>query len=521
MESSAIDRINLPLPHRNVRLSSGPAGDSSDRAVSDQTELSGSSSSVDSDRYICHMREKAQHRVAPLDTDSLIGLGVGSVGAVGSELSGVGTYIHEGAHKLAVEKLYDGSHISVQIDAFDNIKKFIETPSLENLGNIMSANDVGKDGAAGVTTYDYGKGPSALGEKLSPNGRQAVISAAGSISTLIPDLAGFAVGMKLRKKHPVLGYSLMSLAGVHHFANSMYPLSAALSGPKSAGHDWAKFAQATGIPAVLTGVIFAVSLPALGAVMYFSEKHREEKARNHQALASLIARGRISTGEVEQRMEKFPGKKDIVLLEEKIDKKLEDGTRENIDPSEMKKLTHKLSRSYCEFGESLIEEYKELVEEEKKRLPETSGEAVMSIMAESLKSLKESFKTDPLGASLDSAGIAGGITVAGKAAYDAVQAVVPTLPSLAEGIAGRVLSTMVPGLGLLFTANAVYKATQAFKNPEVSGIDKVAAGSMALFTGVSAAGSAIPALGFPMTIAGLIGMGGTQLGQWIAHKIAD
>lgn len=521
MSSPAIDGNNL-MPSRAVTVrTEKPQREGGDHAVSDQVELTGSSS-ADSGLFIDRMREEAQSRVAPLDTDFMKGLGAGCVGALGSELSGIGTYIHEGAHRLAVEKLYDGAHVTVQIDSFDNIKKFMDSPSLENLGNVLSANDVGKDGAAGVTHYDYGKGPSELGGKLSPDARQAVISAAGSISTLIPDMAGFAVGMKLRKKHPVLGYTMMSLTGIHHFANSMYPLSAVLPGPKSAGHDWAKFANATGIPAIVTGAVFALSLPAMGAAMYFSEKHREEKTRNHEALASLIARGAIPAEEVERRLEEFPGKKEMMALEAKLEGKLREGTSESADRKEIKKIADRLSRKYCEFGETLIDEHRELVKEEKKRLPDTSGEAVANIMASSLGSLKESFKEDPVGTSLDTAGFAGGIALAGKAAYEAVQAAAPqALPSLAQGLAGRVLSTLVPGLGLLFTANATYKAVQAFRSPDVSGIDKVAAGSMALFSAVTAAGSALPALGFPLSMAGLIGMGGTQLGRWIAHKVSD
>jgi hypothetical protein len=458
-----------------------------------------------------------------MEDNILKGLMGGTAGVMAYEYSGLGTLLHEEAHKVMVEKLYHDAAATVQIDALDNIRSFMDKPSLENLGHILSGFDINKDGAAGVTQYTYGDGPTALGEKMSPNARTALISAAGSVSTLIPDLIGFAAGMKLRKTHPILGYSLMAMTGVHHFANAMYPLGAVLPGPKSPGHDWAKFASATGIHPAITGALFAVTLPAVGAGIYWLEKRNEEKLRDHEALTRLISRGAIPRERLDVLFETYPQSEELKALEDEMQKGIcQASSLKDPHDASLKALSKKLRKEYYHFGDYLINKNRAAVDEEKKAVPKPQAPGLGSLVRESIAQTREDFKKDRPGTILNGASLVSGLTLYGANVVNTVHAVSPdTLPAIAGTTAGKVLGTLVPLMGVVFTAGSAYRAARTMKDPEASRIDKVAACSSTFFTGLAAAGSAVPALGLPVTLAGLAGLGVTALGRKIAEKLSE
>jgi hypothetical protein len=191
----------------------------------------------------------------------------------------------------------------------------------------------------------------------------------------IPALLGFATGFKMRKNHPFTGYSLMVASGFQHLSNSIYPISAAMSGPKSAGHDWNIFAKATGIPPVVTASIFALTLPAIAGGLYMMEQHCEEKAHSHLALASLIAKGKIPASELTGIFENYDGKNEILSVEDRLSSLLnrKDADKDENFKKDFKKITGELARKYYGFGEYLITKYKDKVQEEKKNIPRSSG----------------------------------------------------------------------------------------------------------------------------------------------------
>lgn len=490
------------------------------------SELNVGSSSVAS--YISHAGSIAGKTAPSAKGDmnaEIKGLLTGTGVVTGIELSGIETYVHESAHEALVKSFYNNSGVTVQIDSFDNIRNFINEPTAGNLGKALSMYDVNQDGASGVTHYSYGDGPSHLGEKLGASGRQAAISAAGCMSTLIPDMIGFAAGFKLRKKHPILGYSLMTVSGIHHLANSSYPISAAFPGPKSAGHDWVSFAKATGVHPAITASVFALSLPALAAGMYWLERRSEEKARDHEAMAHLVARGAIPGERLEECFEKYGRREKIEGLENELTQLLKRG--ENKEPSgdfknEFRKLSKKLSAEYFKFDEALIDEFRDRVDEEKKSLPKAAPSNMKEAFQSILAGIKESYREDRVGTVLSGAGIAGGLAVAVKSGFDVVEVVAPgSVPEVAGALGGKILSALVPCLGIALTAGAAYKAGKIIRDPNASKIDKVSSGVMALSTGLVAAGSIIPGLGFPLTVAGFSTMAGTALARWIAHKVTD
>ncbi|MDQ7825564.1 MAG: hypothetical protein RDV48_22380 [Candidatus Eremiobacteraeota bacterium] len=491
-----------------------------ERSEQDKIELSGG----ESQGYREHMKSppptagKGNAEINAID-DRMKGGIAGTVAVLGYEMSGAGTYIHETAHKQMVEHLYRNAQVTVQVDGLDNLKSFFKEPTAANLGHIFSGYDANKDGAAGVTHYTYGDGPSELGTKLGPNGSRAAISAAGCVSTLIPDIAAFAAGFKLRKEHPVAGYTLMTLSGVHHFANSMYPIDAVLPGPKSPGHDWVSFSQATGIHPALTGAVFALSLPALGVGMYMLEKRREEKAKDHEALAHLIASGALPRETLDARLEAYPRKDKIDKLEGELHSLVtrKDSLAEKGFNKEFHSLQRKLEKEYERFSGGLIDEFRNRVDEEKTRMNEKKDTPLAKVLSDSLVMVKDAYQKDKVGTLLEGAGLAGGLFIAGKSVADAVKVfALNSAPATS-----KVLSALVPGLGVVFTAGAAYKAAKIIKNPQVSLIDKAAAASSAFFTGLTAAASLIPGAGLPLSLAGIAGLVGTSLGRWVAHKVSD
>jgi hypothetical protein len=436
---------------------------------------------------------------------------------LGYELSGIETYIHESAHELMVKNLYKNPQTSIQIDGIDNIKNFVKDPSLNNFKKVVTMYDANQDKAAGVTKFSYGEGPSELGGHFSQNGRTALTAAAGSLSTEIPAIFGFIAGFKMRKEHPFIGYSLMTATGLQHVSNSYYPISAVISGPKRPGHDWANFAKATGIHPAVTASVFALSLPAIAGGMYMWEKHSKEKEKDHQALAGLIAKGKIPKEELTEYFESYPKKEEIEVLENKLNDlfKRKIGDADDGFKKEFKKVKEELAGKYYKYSEYLIEKFPHEIEEEKKNLPADKKFSIEDV----INDIKTSYKKDKLGTVLAGTGITGGIAFGLKASFDIIKAMGagPVATAVAE-TAGNAIGAVIPALGIAAAAGAAYEAIKTIKNPEASKIDKITAAGIATFSGIAAAASLIPPFQLPLMIVGIAGMGGTILGRWIASK---
>ncbi|MCL5036495.1 MAG: hypothetical protein M1269_05170 [Chloroflexi bacterium] len=527
-----MDKINKPgmeqkIPDLKPDLPQGvPADADKQPAVEDKVEISRNARKAR--QYISDKEYKYTIEHYGPEKDNVPKQIAGGVAGFGaeyiSEAGGFSTYVHEQGHALTLKALYENADPRVQVDGIENIQNFLKDPSKENLSRVLSAYDTHQDGAAGYTTLSA-DGPNALGKKLGDNGSMAAISAAGCLATEIPALAGFGAGFAIRKKHPALGYLLMTMGAVHHLSNSLYPISAAFMSAeeiaKPSGHDWASFARETGISPVVTAAVFSLSLPALGAALYFNEKHHENQVKDRLALGRLINDGKITEQQINTTMENYKGKDKITELEDRMhalynaphvegDKKFE---------KEVGKLVDKLGREYDKFSDELIGQNKDLVKEERKNIDEPVKFNFKSTIADTAKDIQLSYNKDKTGTILKGAGIGAGIAATASVGLKGLAAAVPKLAPGLIGTGARVAGSLVPGLGVLGAAGAIYQAGKTIGNPDASKIDKASAVSLAAFAGIGAAGLCIPGLGLPLAVVSIVGTLGTLGAKWLAHKI--
>ena len=446
------------------------------------------------------------------------GMVAGCVAEYGIAATGASTYLHENAHATMVNTFYKDPTVTVQVDGIDNLKAMVDNPSWENLGKILAASDSNNDGAAGVTRYSYGEGLNEKGQALGKENVHAIISAAGCVSEEIPLLMGFAAGFKLRKKAPVLGYTLMTMASIHHLATSSYPFGAITTTlAERPGHDWAKFAEMTGIPPVITAVAFAATLPALGAAMWFSEKKNEEKMKDRVAVGNLIRKGDITPKELMRAFAKYKKRDGMKKAEAELMKLIEtpiDKSNEKKMGKKINKAMAKVRKEYDKFSDSLATRYRSKVDAEKKNLPKPKSFSLKQAPGKFKEGVKRSWKTDKVGTSLALGTLAGGGVVTAKAISDAA-AVAGSTAGIA---ASSALSSLIPGVSLVGTAAATYRAGKVLKNPNASKLDKATAVSTAAFSGLCSAGMLIPGLGAPLVLTGIAGILGTHAVKALVNK---
>ncbi len=447
---------------------------------------------------------------------ALVGIGV----ELGIAVTGANAELHEHAHGFMVEHFYQNPSVDIQVDGTDNLKNLIKEPSIENLGRVLSGYDANQDGAAGVTRYTYGEGLNEAGKKLGENTVHTLIAAAGSISEEIPALMGFAAGFKLRKKHPVMGYALMTVAGVHHLATASYPFSAlTTTTAQRPGHDWAKFAELTGIPPIITALAFGATMPLLGVAMWMGEKKAEEKIKDRLAVGNLIRNGEITTRELTRVFANYAGSEKLKKAESKL-MELLDAPVSDADKNKMhvklRRAVNSVRREYDSFGDALAKRFRAKVDEEKKHLSGPGKTTMKQFTANLKNNVKESWNKDKIGTTLTTGSLAGAGIVAAKSLTDATAIATGSTAALA---ASSTLSYLIPGVSLLGTAAATYRAGKLLQNPNAGKLDKAAAVSTAAFSGLCSAGMLIPGLGAPIVLTGIAGMLGTYAVKALAKKL--
>lgn len=460
--------------------------------------------------------------VKDLEKDAPIGALMGCGVEYASATTGATTLLHEHAHGFMVNHLYEKPFVDIQVDGIDNLKNLISQPSVENLGRLLSGYDANQDGGAGMTRFTFGEGLNETGQTLGANTSRALVSAAGSISEEIPSLMGFAAGFKLRKKHPVMGYTLMTAAGIQHLSASSYTISAVTpSIAKLPGHDWAKFAELTGIPPLATAIAFTATMPLLGAAMWFGEKRAEEKVKDRLAVGNLVRRGDITPRELARAFTKYGNKEKLKKAEDSLMELLNtprnETDKKQID-KKLKKAVENVRREYGSFGDFLAKSNRAKVDEEKKHLS-GPGKSTMSNFTSNLKdSVKESWKADKVGAALTTGTLAGAGIVVGKSLAKLAFAMTGS-PAALSTIS--TLSSLLPGVSLVGTAAATYRAGKALNNPNAGKMDKTAAVSTAVFSGLCTAGMMIPGAGAPLVIAGVAGILGTYAVKALVNKMGS
>ena len=170
-------------------------------------------------------------------------------GALASAAGTAGPSIaaHEIGHVVAANAVYQGANPSFEVTPFQG----------------------------GVTRYTAGP-LTELGQKLGPNGAQALVAGAGTLVDATSAAVSFAVGYKIRKEHPVLGPALMGYGGLT-MVNSMLYAGTALSGSLPAlakqGNDFAALATSIGLPPVVSIALLGAMLPAEYLILRQLEKH--------------------------------------------------------------------------------------------------------------------------------------------------------------------------------------------------------------------------------------------------------
>jgi hypothetical protein len=528
MEASKVGnetRIQVPsspgvIPKKDEEQSSAPA--------QDRLELSGGDYSQarrfrDSRNVYTEEMNYLKKYEAVKPGRDFFGVGAGLIGGVAAQAAGTETFIHESAHKAAIQKMYDGASVEIQIDSFENIGAYLKDPSSSNFTKVITMYDTHEDGAAGYAAYDYGKGPSELGRKLGPEKSDALISAAGCVATEIPALAGFAAGFKLRKSHPVLGYALMTVSTVTHLNNSLYVGSAlAPSMASMPGHDWASFSKSTGINPALTTAVFAASLPALGVAMYMVERHGQEKAKERLAVTRLVAEGGIDVEELKDALGEYRKADRLNAAEDRLADVLKNqagsSDRESCE-KEIRKASMALQKEYNGFSDFLADRFPARVKEEKELLPEPGDLSVKECLSLMKQDLRKSWEKDKAGTALSVGSKAGVAALAGSSAAGILRQVAPAAVPVLGGVAGKVLGAVVPGAGLIMGANSIYQAGKAVKDPNLPAFDKAMAVSSAAFSSLGAASLLVPGLGIPLAIVSIGGLIGTEAVRWIGHKV--
>lgn len=173
---------------------------------------------------------------------SLVGGGASSL--VGG-FTGISIYPHEAGHAAAVNLLFKNAR--PDIDIFP--------------------------GRGGVTRWDPRGGLTPLGERFGFEGSRAIVSGAGAIVDTAIAMTTFAAGYALRKKHPMVGRTMMGYAAMTMLNDVIYAASA-LGTAVARGNDFASLATFAGIHPLVSVAVLAAVLPAEYLVLRAIEKAR-------------------------------------------------------------------------------------------------------------------------------------------------------------------------------------------------------------------------------------------------------
>ncbi|MBI2266105.1 MAG: hypothetical protein HYU64_13175 [Armatimonadetes bacterium] len=457
------------------------------------------------------LKDKKVEEQSAKDVSWMPGLGLGSALTYAETATGLETALHESGHLLTAEALYRELSGSVQVDGFENLSQLAKRPSTTNLTHFLLAHDARQDGASGYFSYTAGE-PSALGRIVGARGREALVAVSGPAIAEGAQMAAFAIGFKLRKKHPILGYTLMASAAMNHVSNSLYPINAAMSAGKPAGetsgNDFLQFSRATGIPPALTAAVFAVSLPALGAALFWMERQKEEDRDDRIALAGLLSKGKVPDETLDKLVDAYPRKENLLRLERRLGELLKTPLPkpDRAYKDEILLTTRKLGKEYVILARHLVVSLRPQVDEEKKEQGFAKKPlSLKGIFKDVSEEIAKEYKRDKVGTILSTSATAATLALVTKNTADAVLNVAGgssggTLPPLSKVLA--------PAVGVLAAAATGYRAYQAFKDPGATTADKAGAAAVAGFASIGALGTVVPGWGVPL---GLVSLGGILL----------
>jgi hypothetical protein len=451
---------------------------------------------------------------------------------------GPNVVVHEYGHLYADRLMYNDCRGFVQADSVENLEAFLQKPSADSFKKLMLEYDINGNGNRGYYMPMERGEASGIGKNLTAAQREVVVDAAGSIAECIPSFAAFTSGFMLRKKHPLMGYTLMTFGLVSHMRSSLYPLAAVIPGVQAlGGSDWVCISKNSGVNPAIPAALYAASLPLLALGLYSIEKIREGRSKDRIALANLIGNQGITADELQKAFDQYSDKCRLSAAEEKAfealnavscksDKSVSAGAG---------KAGELLEKEYGRFSDYLIGKYRDRVDAElpnvEKELPKMSISGMLSGSAESVKA---SWRNDKAGTALGAGSMAASAAVLGastlSAAGDmvcAAKGITPeafpelsTFISGATGSLGRVLAVALPIAGVAGLASTCYSAGKVLRDRSASDADKVASVASTVFAGIGTAGLFIPAFGLPLILTGIAGQVGTWAGKAIYDRIA-
>lgn len=214
------------------------------------------------------------------------------------------------------------------------------------------------------------------------------------------------------------------------------------------------------------------------------------------ALSNLIFSGQIPKENLIRDFGNYKNKEKIKQIEDKIYQLL--STKEK-NTKELEKLMNNLAKEYEKFVQFLIQKYKPLIEEEKKKFSNMKVNIENKVNVESLSDvdkgkMEKAFKTTSL------------VSIIANSLNQALKIIFPTI---LFSPMGKIISGVVPALGAFTLGGNIYQTAKIIKEPKISKADKLSSIAILLFSGMGLASLAIPAIS-PLALISLAGVMGSN-----------
>jgi hypothetical protein len=422
--------------------------------------------------------------------------------------TGLSTFVHENAHLAAGQLMYDlkgPEDWYLQFDSGDMFNRLREEPSLENLKKYLLMYDCNQDGSRGGM-YVNTDNPSKLGSSLTSDQRFALGSAAGPLSCELPLFFTYALGHRMRKTHPALGYTLMAGSLLNHTVNSVYPASA-LFLKDNLGNDFTSISRHLNVHPAAAFVLFAGALPAFAAALAIMDSRAEARMERHAALSALISRGEIGEDQVNESMKAYEGSGRIQQLEDRIAgmQNAAGGPDKKAVAGEMKKL----QSEYGKFSDYLSERFAGQVEPERQKIHSQIPRGLRESLGKIADDVKWGLKNDPVGSALAGVIAGGSFGIVLGQVLEVLKSVtgMSNAPALlnAANTATGILGKALPAVCVAHTAASALQTMRTLRDDKATGTDKALAAATTACTAATTAGVFLPGLGIPLAAAGIVG----------------
>ena len=233
-----------------------------------------------------------------------LGQSRGAFGMVGlADGYGLNVAIHESGHYGAAHLLMEKPDATLTVVKYDALMTFFNelfagTPTLESFLAMMTPfKGVAQEGGTQVMGFVTVAGgtPSALSQALGPVYSQVFMSMAGVVLTSLTQITGIMIGLKIKERHPFLGYTLICSSALSYVMELAQWTAIGLSGEAAmAASDLGKTAEVLGIaPAAIPAAMIGVSA-GMVATYLINKKYKDHKKQLKVSGMSLINEGLLA-----------------------------------------------------------------------------------------------------------------------------------------------------------------------------------------------------------------------------------